>query len=200
MGADVADYPPRLLITAQSNLDFTSPKICVDGLDRKCGFNLFISVFRKDQEKLVFMMSYYAFFYQVMKVQQNPNCKGHHQLLHKVSFLHSFCFSPQPQRVSPRLPMGHFNSILAISISSSSPSPWGCLVHILSIHKVLLKAVLLRALNFKWLLKPDRNNDVLFKINPTASNLLQQNRPSPFGEEKNDEGSGDILPILLECI
>ena len=52
MGADVVDYPPRLLITAQSNLDFTSPKIHVEGLDRKCGFNLFIPVSRKGRSSV----------------------------------------------------------------------------------------------------------------------------------------------------
>ena len=33
MGVEVVgySYPPRLLIAAQSNLDFTSPKICVEG-------------------------------------------------------------------------------------------------------------------------------------------------------------------------
>ena len=53
MGADVVDYPPHLLIkfAAQSNLDFTSPKICVEGLDRKCGFNLFIPVSRKGRSR-----------------------------------------------------------------------------------------------------------------------------------------------------
>ena len=51
IGADVVDYPPRLLITAQSILDFTSPKIHVEGLDRKCGFNLFITVSRKGRSR-----------------------------------------------------------------------------------------------------------------------------------------------------
>ncbi len=37
---DVIGYPPRLLITARTNSDFTSPRIEVDGLDRECGFNL----------------------------------------------------------------------------------------------------------------------------------------------------------------
>ena len=66
MGVEVVgySYPPRLLITAQSSLDFTSPKICVEGLDRKCGFNLFIPVFRKGRSRKasVHDMSYYAIF------------------------------------------------------------------------------------------------------------------------------------------
>ena len=137
MGADVADYPPRLLITAQSNLDFTSPKICVEGLDRKCGFNLFIPVSRKGRSRNASVCDeLLCFFYlhpsqvtkvpqtpkckschqllpHVTKVQQNPKCQSHRQLLHKVSFLHSFCFSQQSMS---RLPMGHINSILVISI------------------------------------------------------------------------------------
>jgi hypothetical protein len=39
----VSGYPPRLSITAQTRQDFTSPKIKVKGLDRECGFNLFLS-------------------------------------------------------------------------------------------------------------------------------------------------------------
>ena len=37
MGADVVGYPPRLLITAQTNLDFTSPKIRVEGHEQIMG-------------------------------------------------------------------------------------------------------------------------------------------------------------------
>jgi hypothetical protein len=40
----VSGYPPRLSITAQTSWDFTSPKIQVEGLDRECGFNLFLSL------------------------------------------------------------------------------------------------------------------------------------------------------------
>ena len=45
-------YPPRLLITARTNMDFTSPKIHIEGLDRECGFNLFIQVSGKDIIKI----------------------------------------------------------------------------------------------------------------------------------------------------
>ena len=40
----MVSYPPRLLITALANVDFTSPKIHIEGLDRECGFNLFCTV------------------------------------------------------------------------------------------------------------------------------------------------------------
>ena len=41
-------YPPRLFITA---LEFTSPKIHIEGLDRECGFNLFVQVSGKIQSR-----------------------------------------------------------------------------------------------------------------------------------------------------
>lgn len=42
-GGDLIDYPPRLYITARTNTELTLPEIYVNGLDRECGFNLFIS-------------------------------------------------------------------------------------------------------------------------------------------------------------
>lgn len=36
----LVEYPPRLSIAVQTTPAFTSPEIQVDGLDRKCGFNL----------------------------------------------------------------------------------------------------------------------------------------------------------------
>ena len=49
MGADVTFYPPRVFITSLADFDFTStsPKICVKGLNRECGFNLLLPVSRK---------------------------------------------------------------------------------------------------------------------------------------------------------
>ena len=49
MGADVAYYPPSVFITSLADFDFTStsPKICVKGLNRECGFNLLLPVSRK---------------------------------------------------------------------------------------------------------------------------------------------------------
>ena len=48
---DVVGYPPRILITARTNVDFTSPKIHIEGLDRECGFNLFMEISGKDTIK-----------------------------------------------------------------------------------------------------------------------------------------------------
>ena len=42
IGTKAISYPPRILIRARATSDFTSPKIHVEGLDRECGFNLFI--------------------------------------------------------------------------------------------------------------------------------------------------------------
>ena len=49
MGVDVAFYPPSVFITSLADFDFTStsPKICVKGLNRECGFNLLLPVSRK---------------------------------------------------------------------------------------------------------------------------------------------------------